>query len=278
MQGISYKAAGTMANKEHTFQDQRFDDDFELNWVQFKWRNHDPQTGRFVEIDPLAEKYVYNSTYAFSENKVVAHRELEGLESEPVNKKTNNPFINAFISPSVSKSLEKMASNVNQSGSLEVSVVGGGVGVSGSVGPVKIQAGAAGSEVKMTLTPGGQSYEGSVASTGANVTIGKAGAGGGITLGKVVYAGGKVTSDYVTSGGSSDMSTNSNGSTKTVSSDGQISLGATLGIVGINVAAAPVKGVEAVLNFFEATANFIEEVVKESIPTVLGGNKQVGHN
>ena len=52
-----------------------------MNWVQFKWRNHDPQIGRFVEIDPLSDKYVYNSTYAFSENKVTNDVELEGLES-----------------------------------------------------------------------------------------------------------------------------------------------------------------------------------------------------
>ena len=81
MAGVSSKAAGTLKNKEKTFQGQRFDDDLDLNWVQFKWRNHDPQIGRFVEIDPLAEKYVYNSTYAFSENKVTRHVELEGLEA-----------------------------------------------------------------------------------------------------------------------------------------------------------------------------------------------------
>jgi hypothetical protein len=40
------------------------------------------QTGRFWQIDPLAEKYDYNSTYAFSENKVTSHVELEGLEAE----------------------------------------------------------------------------------------------------------------------------------------------------------------------------------------------------
>jgi RHS repeat-associated protein len=81
MAGISSKAAGKMQNKDKTFQSQKFDDDLGLNWVQFKWRNHDPQIGRFIEIDPLSEKYVYNSTYAFSENKVVRHVELEGLES-----------------------------------------------------------------------------------------------------------------------------------------------------------------------------------------------------
>jgi RHS repeat-associated protein len=82
-QGISSKALsfGEPKNKEKTFQGQRFDDELGLNWIQFKWRNHDPQIGRFIEIDPLSEKYEYNSTYAFSENKVTNHIELEGLES-----------------------------------------------------------------------------------------------------------------------------------------------------------------------------------------------------
>jgi RHS repeat-associated protein len=85
MAGISSKAAGITPNKEKTFQDQRFDDDLGLNWVQFKWRNHDPQIGRFIEIDPLSNDYVYNSTYAFSENQVTGHVELEGLEKVSVN-------------------------------------------------------------------------------------------------------------------------------------------------------------------------------------------------
>lgn len=80
-QGISSKAANVTPNKEKTFQGQRFDDELGLNWIQFKWRNHDVQIGRFIEIDPLAEDYVYNSTYAFSENKVTNHIELEGLEA-----------------------------------------------------------------------------------------------------------------------------------------------------------------------------------------------------
>ncbi len=78
MAGISSKAAGSIQNKEKTFQGQRFDDDLGLNWVQFKWRNHDPQIGRFIEIDPLSEKYVYNSTYAFSENKPIDAENWKG--------------------------------------------------------------------------------------------------------------------------------------------------------------------------------------------------------
>jgi RHS repeat-associated protein len=80
MAGISSKAAGALANKEQTFQEQRFDDDFGLNWIPFKWRNHDPQIGRFINIDPLADDYRYNTPYAFSENRVIDGRELEGLE------------------------------------------------------------------------------------------------------------------------------------------------------------------------------------------------------
>ena len=33
-----------------------------------------------MSIDPLAEKYAYNSTYVFQENKMGMGRELEGLE------------------------------------------------------------------------------------------------------------------------------------------------------------------------------------------------------
>jgi hypothetical protein len=47
---------------------------------EFKYRMHDPQTGRFWQVDPLAHDYRYNSPYAFSENRVINGRELEGLE------------------------------------------------------------------------------------------------------------------------------------------------------------------------------------------------------
>ncbi|MFH7017272.1 RHS repeat-associated core domain-containing protein [Flavobacterium sp. FlaQc-47] len=64
----------------YKYQGQERQDELSLNWDSFKWRNYDYAIGRFMCIDPLAEKYTYNSPYAFAENRVVDGRELEGLE------------------------------------------------------------------------------------------------------------------------------------------------------------------------------------------------------
>lgn len=102
MAGISAKAPGKLENKKEKFQGQPLDDELGLNWYGFKWRNHDPQIGRFIQIDPLSEKYVYNSTYAFSENKVTAHVELEGLESFSIQHFTTQLWNSLGISSSYS--------------------------------------------------------------------------------------------------------------------------------------------------------------------------------
>ena len=76
----SYSRENSVPNKLKLFQGQEHIDDLGLNWDAFKWRNYQPDIGRFFNVDPLAEKYVHNSTYAFAENKVITFRELEGLE------------------------------------------------------------------------------------------------------------------------------------------------------------------------------------------------------
>ncbi|WP_294217548.1 DUF6443 domain-containing protein [uncultured Chryseobacterium sp.] len=57
----------------------------ETGWSSFKWRNYDPVIGRFLTIDPLSEKYAYQSHYNFSENRVVDAVEIEGLEAYTLN-------------------------------------------------------------------------------------------------------------------------------------------------------------------------------------------------
>jgi RHS repeat-associated protein len=87
----SYQRENALNNR-WKFQGQEHIDDLGLNWDSFKWRNHQPDIGRFFNVDPLADKYVYNSPYAFAENKLGLGRELEGLELAPFNPQTTHPF------------------------------------------------------------------------------------------------------------------------------------------------------------------------------------------
>ncbi len=46
----------------------------------FSFREYDPRTMRFKSIDPLFQKYPWNSPYAFAENSPIRYIEFEGLE------------------------------------------------------------------------------------------------------------------------------------------------------------------------------------------------------
>src|SRR5690606_28988183 len=64
----------------YKYQGQELQEELGLNWYSFKWRNYMPDIGRFFNVDPLSEKYAYQSHYNFAENRVVDGIELEGLE------------------------------------------------------------------------------------------------------------------------------------------------------------------------------------------------------
>jgi RHS repeat-associated protein len=70
-------------NYRFGFQGQEGDDQIQGdgNSVNYSFRMHDPRLGRFFAVDPLCAKYPWNSSYAFSENKLIAYIELEGKES-----------------------------------------------------------------------------------------------------------------------------------------------------------------------------------------------------
>lgn len=52
----------------------------EGNAYFYKYRMSDSRLGRFWSVDPLHQKYAYNSNYAFSENRLIDGIELEGME------------------------------------------------------------------------------------------------------------------------------------------------------------------------------------------------------
>ncbi|WP_281989897.1 DUF6443 domain-containing protein [Aquimarina aggregata] len=68
-------------NNYQTFQGQEHTEDLGLNIHEWNYRVSDPTIGRFWQIDPLAEKYHWMTTYQFSSNQPIHAPELEGLES-----------------------------------------------------------------------------------------------------------------------------------------------------------------------------------------------------
>ena len=59
----------------------------------------DPRVGRFFAIDPLFRDYPHNSPYAFSENRVIDSKELEGLETATATINARGTFL--FVSLAV---------------------------------------------------------------------------------------------------------------------------------------------------------------------------------
>ncbi len=82
--GLEHKGYNNVSygvkNDLKTYQKQEFTEDLGLNTHEWKYRMSDPSIGRIWQVDPLAEEYTYNSTYAFQENKLGSGIELEGLE------------------------------------------------------------------------------------------------------------------------------------------------------------------------------------------------------
>ena len=74
------------AGYRYSFQGQEKDDEVkgEGNSINYKYRMHDPRVGRFFAVDPLIKDYPWYTSYSFSGNKLVAWRELEGLEEAAV--------------------------------------------------------------------------------------------------------------------------------------------------------------------------------------------------
>ena len=104
--GIGLGTSSGSANYKYKYQGQERQDELGLNWDSFKWRNYMPDIGRFFNVDPLSEKYAYQSHYNFSENRVIDARELEGLEAKllspgvyewRVNVQTGNKFDNNYV-------------------------------------------------------------------------------------------------------------------------------------------------------------------------------------
>jgi RHS repeat-associated protein len=73
--------SGNADAQKYKFEEQERQDELNLNLDSFKFRNYDYAIGRFLGVDPLSEKYNWQSSYSFCSNQVVHSREIEGLEN-----------------------------------------------------------------------------------------------------------------------------------------------------------------------------------------------------
>jgi RHS repeat-associated protein len=81
------------------FQNQEVDPEIkgEGNSVNYKFRMYDPRIVRFFSRDPLEKDYPYWTPYAFSGNRLIDSRELEGLEPLNATTITDGIFVPAYI-------------------------------------------------------------------------------------------------------------------------------------------------------------------------------------
>ena len=116
-----YQRSTGKENKLNTFQDQELITDLDLNWVQFKWRNHDPTIGRFFNVDPLAHKLPQWSPYvAMGDNPInnidPDGRYFVGVNGEKVKVRRRKGQL-VIKSSNASSDLEYLISEVNKTGS-----------------------------------------------------------------------------------------------------------------------------------------------------------------
>ncbi len=81
IQELQYAYSDADDTSKYRFGFNNQEQDKELGeYYAFEYRMHDARLGRFLSVDPLKDKYPWNSTYAFSENRLIDGIDLEGLE------------------------------------------------------------------------------------------------------------------------------------------------------------------------------------------------------
>ncbi len=85
MSGISSKAAGSLENKykfgDKELQSTEFSDNSGLELYDFSARFFDPQVGRWLNSDPLADKFTHQSNYCAMDNNPIVKVDPTGMEA-----------------------------------------------------------------------------------------------------------------------------------------------------------------------------------------------------
>lgn len=93
--------ANSVAEK-FQYNGKEIDEDLGLNWHDYGARRYDASLGRFMTLDPFAEKYSPQSVYAYAANNPIIYVDVFGMgPGDPPYTKNNVTFIH-FDAPTIS--------------------------------------------------------------------------------------------------------------------------------------------------------------------------------
>ena len=102
--GHTQPPAGNLLNNRYLCNSKEFQDDFGLNWGacpaqcgNYGARFYDPQIGRFHSIDPWAEKYTFQSPYAYALNNPIRFIDWMGLGADDKVRTWSSSYISRII-------------------------------------------------------------------------------------------------------------------------------------------------------------------------------------
>jgi RHS repeat-associated protein len=71
---------GDEPKNRYLYNGKELNEELDLNWLAYGFRWYDPAVGRFPSVDPLAEKYISISPYAFVANNPIIFIDPNGME------------------------------------------------------------------------------------------------------------------------------------------------------------------------------------------------------
>jgi RHS repeat-associated protein len=79
-----YNFAQNRRNHKYGFGGKEEQDEFELGWIDITARNYSPELGRWMNLDPLADKYPKYSPYVYAHDNPINFVDFNGKSSDPV--------------------------------------------------------------------------------------------------------------------------------------------------------------------------------------------------